>query len=379
MFTEDNVESEGFGLHDLFTIKDYRLQTIEIPCHSNVVSSSILTTADVSSHHCNCGCGNDASGTQQWLISMELFHSPAACTDPELTGQVLWPVSILLSHYLASGKINLKGKSVLELGAGGTALPSITAARCGATLVVATDGNNDVVLDLLHRNIRHEQEISCHQRSAAATATAPSSNGSSTPMDATTTTRPSQQVRVPPKESPSSVLPLLCSRQLLWGHRTHLQSIRNENQQQPFHVIVAADVVQWPAVVEPLLHTAKAAMWHEGHLVSDAPFENDHASTTDSSVFIVGIVERSTAVYRQFFAFANEMGFDSREIDPMEFIPDGEVPKSCQEYGGRKTKLFELTLRHNAEVPILMQPPVEHGCLDYTVGRSFEQTLFLPC
>jgi predicted RNA methylase len=78
-----------------------------------------------------------------------------------LTGQIVWPVSVLLSHYLAtldwSGNCNNNGnsygKTLVELGAGVTALPSFTAASLGAATVVATDGNDGVVLDLLRANM----------------------------------------------------------------------------------------------------------------------------------------------------------------------------------------------------------------------------------
>ena len=62
---------------------------------------------------------------------------------------------MLLSHYLASatGRVVLqKATAVVELGAGGTGLPSLVAAAY-AQKVVATDGNGDVVLDLLQQNV----------------------------------------------------------------------------------------------------------------------------------------------------------------------------------------------------------------------------------
>ncbi|KDO26109.1 hypothetical protein SPRG_08470 [Saprolegnia parasitica CBS 223.65] len=53
-------------------------------------------------------------------------------------GGTVWDAGVVLSHYLDTlGSITMKGKRLVELGAG-TALPSIIAARLGAN-VVATD------------------------------------------------------------------------------------------------------------------------------------------------------------------------------------------------------------------------------------------------
>jgi hypothetical protein len=71
------------------------------------------------------------------------------------------------------------------------------------------------------------------------------------------------------------------------------------------------------------------------------------------------------------------MGFVSREIDSKEYFPDGSIPLTCQEHGGRTTKLFELTMnQHSTDVPLLLKPNHKEDCI---VGRSFEQTVFLPC
>lgn len=47
-----------------------------------------------------------------------LEASSAASTEYDLTGQVIWPVSRLLALYMHEERERLKGKRVLELGAG---------------------------------------------------------------------------------------------------------------------------------------------------------------------------------------------------------------------------------------------------------------------
>jgi methyltransferase-like protein 23 len=64
-------------------------------------------------------------------------------------GAALWPSAIALAHELASRGNALRGKTVLELGAG-TGLPGIVASTFGAR-VTQTD-NHDVAMHLCRRN-----------------------------------------------------------------------------------------------------------------------------------------------------------------------------------------------------------------------------------
>lgn len=64
-------------------------------------------------------------------------------------GVVLWPASIALAHEVASRPDDLRGRTVLELGAG-TGLPGIVAASLGAR-VVQTD-RQEVALAVCRRN-----------------------------------------------------------------------------------------------------------------------------------------------------------------------------------------------------------------------------------
>ncbi|CAD6191534.1 unnamed protein product [Caenorhabditis auriculariae] len=67
--------------------------------------------------------------------------SVSSLTGFDNTGNVrIWPGSEMLTFLVATGQINLKGKRVLELGAGSMALPGFAAALLGAE-VMLTDGN----------------------------------------------------------------------------------------------------------------------------------------------------------------------------------------------------------------------------------------------
>ena len=70
------------------------------------------------------------------------------------TGSQLWSGGLLLAEWLKhahttnSESFSLVGSSVLELGAGAAALPSIAASQCGAKTVVATDCIGTVVAQM---------------------------------------------------------------------------------------------------------------------------------------------------------------------------------------------------------------------------------------
>jgi len=287
------------GLVRLFSATEYKTTTVRITCYRPSTEED----------------GRSDKETPE-NITIELSYSSAASTDFDLTGQILWPVSILLGHYLASsvGQSRIKSRNVVELGAG-TGLPGLVAANF-ATKVVLTDGN-EVVLDLLDRNV---SQFRSNKRNHCSIKTG----------------------------------------QLVWGNRSHLNRLLKTMER--VDVVVAADVVQWPAVVEPLLHTVKALLWN---------------SKAERPVFILGIVNRAAMTYDLFFRLAKELGFQYQHVECDAFVPGGVAPESCREFGGRVTEIYEVALVERSIVPVLFQQG--HESKDMTVGRSFENTANLPC
>lgn len=78
-------------------------------------------------------------------------------------GVALWPASIALAHELASREDDLRGKAVLELGAG-TGLPGIVAATLGAR-VVQTD-RDELAMAACRRNCERNGVKSIEHRLA---------------------------------------------------------------------------------------------------------------------------------------------------------------------------------------------------------------------
>jgi len=349
------------GLDQLFTVTDYQAIQVVLP----LAKSSDEPGSDPDVHHANDHPDNPPlSSSSSSPLTIEIFASPQASTDFDRTGHILWPVSNLLAHYLVTkeGQARLSHATVVEVGAGGTGLPSLVVAATGvARRVVATDGNGDVILNLLQQNVEHVQ------------------------------------MQFP--NSPTK----LHAQQLVWGHRQQLEDVlksladdNNDDSENaassssssssslPYaDIVLAADVVQWPAVLEPLLHTARALLWR---------------SPQAQPVLLLGIVNRATSTYDFFFQLAAQMGFGiQRKIDVSEI--GTPLPDACREYGGRETELYELILTDperattadssistSQRLPLLLQLMEQPGedadaarRHDLTIGSGFEHTFALPC
>ncbi|OQR97888.1 hypothetical protein ACHHYP_09851 [Achlya hypogyna] len=150
-------------------------------------------------------------------IRQNLLSSKAASTDHDLTGQVVWPVSILLSWFVASNRDLFRGKTVLEVGAG-AGLAGFVAAQFAAHTAI-TDGN-DVVLRLLRRNVEHT-------------------------------------------DANAGVY------KLLWGEEASAVEF-TEAFPHPVDIVLGADVVCWPNLVLPLLRTIKHLMHRAPDMFSTA-------------------------------------------------------------------------------------------------------------
>jgi predicted nicotinamide N-methyase len=56
------------------------------------------------------------------------------------TGSRVWPASLELAHFIAANKHVVRGKRVVELGAGISGLPALVSARAGAVSVLVSEG-----------------------------------------------------------------------------------------------------------------------------------------------------------------------------------------------------------------------------------------------
>jgi len=304
---EQSEDSLVFGLDDLFINKEYSTVSITLPCYQ---SSAVIDP------HNESELGN------QGILTLNIASSASASTDHDLTGQILWPVSVLLAHYLASkrGQGLTQGSNIVELGAG-CGLPGLTATHY-AKEVILTDGN-ETVMDLLEQNCASFMEQSANHDDR-------SSLSSTKRVSACT---------------------------LIWGNVQDIYKIKH--QMTSVDVVIAADVVQWPAVVEPFLHSIKALLWD---------------STCERPICVLGLVDRATSTTQQFFQCAKELGFSCDKVDYALYLRNGEVPNACAEFGGRRVEIYELDLISRAHPPILLNEMAK----DVIVGKKFEHTSSLP-
>jgi|TARA_B110000305_G_C18931291_1_gene399680 hypothetical protein len=136
--------------------------------------------------------------------------------------------------------------------------------------------------------------------------------------------------------------------------------------------VIAADVCQWPSVIEPLALTIHALLWRS---------EEARIGKNFPPFFFLGIVERDDGSLKQtFFSKLKSLGFTIREIPNDEFLRksasgDYMFPKSGAEFGGRVCKIYEMELVNFAIQPSLLSV----DGLDCIQGSGFAQTLTMPC
>ncbi len=88
------------------------------------------------------------------MTSSSAAADPDEKVDPAVPYAMnLWPCAPILAQFLRCNRQELCAKTVLELGAGATALPGITAAKSGASHVIFTDqSDREDALELCRQN-----------------------------------------------------------------------------------------------------------------------------------------------------------------------------------------------------------------------------------
>jgi len=227
--------------------------------------------------------------------------SNAASTDWDLTGQVVWPVSIFLSYYIARNLELFAGRRVAELGAG-CGLSGLVASQFAAGTCL-TDGV-DVVVRLLERNAALQKESG-------------------------TLARPS---------GPDAEISVA---QLLWGSETSLEAFL-ETFGVP-EVLIGADVVCWPQYVKPLVQTTKRLM------------QLRHAADPEGPPLVLhlGYVVRALNNHRLFVNACSEAGLRVAEVPDTAFVPH---PRP--EHVASNNELQLLTVTFDAAHPRAHEPVV---------------------
>ncbi len=205
-------------------------------------------------------------------LAQPLLASTASSTDHDLTGQIVWPVSIFLAWFVARHGWRFDGQQVLELGAG-AGLPGLVASRFAAGALL-TDGN-ELVLELLQQNVTRQLEGGL--------------------------VRPGARLE---------------ARRLLWGDEASLEAALAPKEAggqgwRP-QVLLGADVVAWPDMVKPLLQTTKALFLR--------------AAEPAAAVLYLGFVNRALCTQRLLYATAAEMGMAIKRVPSDVFLPSPLPP-----------------------------------------------------
>lgn len=270
------------------------------------------------------------------VLSCYLFDCRVKAVLHEFLGRILLCNCRvgLLAAYAGSqrGQDLLRGKKVLELGAG-CGLPGLVASRY-ARLVILTDGS-DTVVELLKRNVRDHCFYEDFNQDE---------HGSNREI-CNNIVREKRCVE---------------ARRLLWGDGIEIKTIL-ERCEGYVDVVFAADVVQWPAVVQPLLHSVKALLWG-----------------SNKPIFVLGIVQRAQSTTRLFFHLAEELGFAWKRIDIDKYHSGGRFPEACREFGGLAPEIYEIILTDRSSAPALFSSPLADKST-MAVGKAYEHTFSLPC
>jgi len=198
------------------------------------------------------------------FLNVELDCLQSASTDFDLTGQVIWPASRLLSHFIAapngglrSRAVEVQGADVLELGSG-CGLAGLVASFCGIKSITLTD-NEPEVLDILKLNLRH----AC----------------------------PGVAARV-------------CD--LDWGSEVAHKRLEVDSGVEKWKLILAADVVFWQEAIKPLSKTISDLLAKDG-------------------VMFLGYFDRATRNRVMLEEALINVGLVFVKISPTDFIKNDEL------------------------------------------------------
>ena len=219
------------------------------------------------------------------------------------TGLTLWRASDRLCEYLVEqqrcdgGLLRCGGGlRILELGAGlglvGILAHRLTAGRGVAATVCLTDGDTDA-LACMRENVRRN----C-------------------PDDTSGTGRGN---------------PRISCRQLLWGRSAAEAFLHEQPRQEKFDIILAADVIYAPSIVEPLWETVRTL------LKPDRP----GPSSTPPPCFVLAFARRRVPVkLAEVLEAAARAGFIVAHQDPVATPVTEEEDHSVEETGGVRILVF---------------------------------------
>ncbi|KAM9784947.1 methyltransferase-like protein 23 isoform X1 [Syngnathus typhle] len=99
--------------------------------------------------------GPDTPAVTLKMFTFEDAQESLSVSIPEVLdaqyGMYVWPCAVVLAQYIWSRRVDVKDKTVLELGAG-VSLPGVLASRCGAKVLLSDDANTPECLQNCRRS-----------------------------------------------------------------------------------------------------------------------------------------------------------------------------------------------------------------------------------
>lgn len=245
----------------------------------------------------------------------QLLCSNMSSTDFDLTGQIVWPASLLLGWFVYAHRSDIfHQRTVLELGAG-CGLAGFFAARFASknpNSVVITDGN-DIVMRLLLRN----QEFLQYD-------------------------------------------PQVAVKKLLWGKISDLQALYPTPESLP-EVIIGADIILWPSQIQNLLSTIHYIL-----------FTRFSAGLPNAEVYISYVV-RATSTTDLLYKKAKEWNLIINSIPTESFLP-----ADCHVFDPLEKQLFSVTLDKEITIVRLEEIRAVYTRSEHLVEEQLEHET-MPC
>lgn len=190
-------------------------------------------------------------------VTQNIEALAAAATDFDLTGQIVWLISVVTAHYIAAeGWRDVAGRPCIELGAG-CGLTGLAAAQWASS--VALTDFEDEVLSLLKLNLVHVPST------CAATVNC-----------------------------------------LSWGDEGDHAHLAAETGHGTYPVIVGADIVYWSNSIKPLFQSVARLLQRPG--------DSDSSENGFEPVFILGYRNRVDSMRRALLEEAAAAGLTWTEV-----------------------------------------------------------------
>ncbi|KAM3598319.1 uncharacterized protein V6R79_016633 [Siganus canaliculatus] len=102
-----------------------------------------------------CGAGTPRTASRVFTFEDRDREERLSVSIPEVLdpqyGMYVWPCAVVLAQYLWTHREQLRGRTVLELGAG-VSLPGVLAARCGARVILSDSARSPLCLENCRRS-----------------------------------------------------------------------------------------------------------------------------------------------------------------------------------------------------------------------------------